>query len=313
MLSGRQQSRARSSIGPLAVVLAMGLGACGKQEARQEGAGPAADRAATPGAGPEASGDTGLTGALSEEAFKSLHQLRTDQPPPLRGAMIDLPGTGTRAYLSLPARDATAPLPGLVVIQEWWGLNDHIKHWADRLAADGYAALAVDLYAGRVATTPDSAMALMQAVDEARARDILLAGHRFLAADRRIQAARRGSIGWCFGGRMSLELALQAPDLDAAVVYYGRPVTDPERLRAIKAHLLGIYGTRDASIPPDSVDALERALEAAEVKHRILRYDAGHGFANPSAANYDEKNAGAAWAEARAFLAQHVKARAGTP
>lgn len=248
--------------------------------------------------------DTGPTGVLSEEGFKALHQLKTAEAPPARGAMIEL--AGGRAYLSLP-EGAKSPLPGLVVIQEWWGLNDHIKHWTDRLAADGYAALAVDLYDGKVAGTPDSAMAYMKAVNDTRALEILRAAHAFLATDPRIQAKRRGSIGWCFGGGMSLKLALNAPDLDAAVIYYGRLVTDPEQLKAIKAPLLGIFGNKDQGIPPDAVNQFEAGLKAAGVRHKILRYDAEHAFANPSAANYDEKNAAAAWKEARAFLTAHLK------
>ncbi len=251
-----------------------------------------------------ARGDTGPTGVLSEEGFKALHQLKTGAAPPARGVMIEL--AGGHAYLSLP-EGAKPPLPGLVVIQEWWGLNDHIKHWTDRLAADGYAALAVDLYDGKVATNPDSAMAYMKAVDDGRALEILGAAHAFLAADPRIQARRRGSIGWCFGGGMSLKLALAAPDLDAAVVYYGRLVTDSEKLKTIKAPLLGIFGNQDQGIPPEAVNQFEAGLAAAGVTHKILRYDANHGFANPSAANYDEKNAAAAWKEARAFLAAHLK------
>jgi len=248
--------------------------------------------------------DTGPTGALSEDAFKALHQLRTDAAPAPRGSMIEV--AGERAYLSLP-EGATPPIPGVVVIQEWWGLNDHIKHWSDRLAADGYAAVAVDLYGGKVADNPDSAMASMKAVDPTRAVEILRAAHAFLAADPRIRAARRGSIGWCFGGGQSLQLALHAPDLNAAVIYYGHPVTDPKPLAAIKAAILGIFGNRDQSIPPGMVNEFEAALKAAGVEHEIARYDADHAFANPSGAHYDQPNAAAAWEKTRAFLAKHLK------
>jgi carboxymethylenebutenolidase len=247
---------------------------------------------------------TGHTGILSEEDFKALHQLRTDKPPAPRGEMIDL--AGTRAYLSLPA-GAKAPLPGVVVIQEWWGLNDNIKHWSDRLAADGYAALAVDLYGGKVATTPDEAMAAMKSVDEARTLATLQAAHAFLASDPRIRAKKRGSIGWCFGGHWSLRLALVAPDLDAAVIYYGRLVTDAAELKAIRASVLGVFGNLDKGIPPENVNEFEAALKAAGVKHRILRYDAEHAFANPSSPRYDQPAARAAWDEARAFLAKTLK------
>ena len=248
--------------------------------------------------------DTGMTGILSESEFKALHELRGDAAPPAQGTMIEV--AGSRAYLSLP-ENAQPPMPALVLIHEWWGLNEHIQHWSDRLAADGYATLAVDLYGGRVATTRDSAMSYMRSVDEDRALEILLAAHAFLAQDERIQATHRGSIGWCFGGGWSLRLALEAADLQAAVIYYGRLVTDPERLAAIRASILGIFGTRDTGIPQDVVETFDKALEEAEVEHRILRFDAEHAFANPSNANYDAEAAAAAWKEVRGFLASELK------
>jgi len=206
--------------------------------------------------------DTGWTGILSEAEFKALHELRDDAAPPARGKWIEI--AGSRAYLSMP-EDAEPPLPALVLIHEWWGLNEHIQHWSDRLAADGYATLAVDLYDGRVATTRDSAMSFMRRVDASRALEILKAAHAVLAQDEDIRATRRGSIGWCFGGGWSLRLALEAEDQQAAVVYYGRLVTDPERLAAIHAAVLGIFGTRDTGIPQDVVDTFEKALQAAHV------------------------------------------------
>ena len=244
------------------------------------------------------------TGVLSEEEFKALHKLRTDAPPELHGTMIKI--GDDRAYLALPEH-AKAPLPALVVIHEWWGLNDHIKHWADRLAADGYAAVAVDLYGGTVATTPDDAMKAMKGVDQDKAVKTMLAAYRFLADDPRVMAKKRGSIGWCFGGGMSLQLALHAPELDAAVMYYGRPVTDPKALAQLHAPLLAIFGERDKSFPEDVRDSFDKALTAAGKEHKILVYDAEHAFANPSNPSYDEKSASAAWSEVRKFLAAHLK------
>ncbi len=243
-------------------------------------------------------------GILSESEFKALHQLTKVTAPPVRGEMIRI--AGTSAYLSLPAT-GKPPFPAIVVIHEWWGLNDHIKHWADRLAADGYAALAVDLYGGRVANNPDSAMAYMKRVDQKRATATLLAAHKFLAGDARVRAARRASIGWCFGGGQSLRLAIAAPDLDAAVMYYGFPVDDPKELGKIKAHLLGIFGNKDQAIPPAAVDAFETTLVKADAAYQIRRYDAEHAFANPSSARYDQASATSAWNEVRAFLDEHLK------
>ncbi|KYF50983.1 dienelactone hydrolase, partial [Sorangium cellulosum] len=213
---------------------------------------------------------------------------------------------GTKAYLSLP-KDAKPPIPGLVVIHEWWGLNEHIKHWTDRLAEDGYAALAVDMYGGKVATTPDDAMAAMKAVDEAKGLEVVRAAHRFLSTDARISAPRTGSIGWCFGGAWSLKLALNEPELDAAVIYYGRLVTDPAQLKAIKAPVLGVFGNQDKGIPPEVVNEFDKALHDAGVEHQVLRYDADHAFANPSGERYDTKAAADAWEKVRQFLAAKLK------
>jgi carboxymethylenebutenolidase len=147
----------------------------------------------------------------------------------------------------------------------------------------------------------------MKSVDEARARELLLAAHAFLKSDARVKATRRGSIGWCFGGGQSLRLAIAAPDLDAAVIYYGFPVTDAKELSRIEAHLLGIFGNRDAAIMPQAVDAFEAALDEAGVAHQILRFDADHAFANPSGGRYDEAAAAAAWRATCEFLEAHVK------
>lgn len=263
--------------------------------------------APTASAVPSAIGSTSSapTGILSEEEFKALHTLRTDKPPPRRGSDVQL--SSSRAYLSVPAT-TRPPLPALVVIHEWWGLNEHIMHWADRLAADGYAALAVDLYGGKVATDPDEAMKLMKAVDDKQALAILKEAVKFLGEDDRIKAKRRGVIGWCFGGKWSLELALAAPELDAAVVYYGHVDTSPERIARLQASLLAIFGNKDKSIPPEHVNRFEFALEQAGGKdYKILRYDADHAFANPSGARYDDKAAAKAWTEVRAFLEKKLK------
>ncbi|WP_438024188.1 dienelactone hydrolase family protein [Sorangium sp. So ce233] len=259
--------------------------------------------AAAPAPAPSSAADS-PTGLLSEEDFKALHQLRSDKAPPARGQPVEV--AGTQAYLSLP-RDAKPPIPGVVVIHEWWGLNEHIKHWTDRLAEDGYAAIAVDLYGGKVATTPDDAMTAMKAVDEAKGIETVRAAHRFLTTDARVSAQRTGSIGWCFGGAWSLKLAMNEPELDAAVIYYGRLVTDPAKLKAIKAPVLGVFGNRDEGIPPQVVNEFDKALHEAGVEHEVLRYDADHAFANPSGERYDTKAAADAWEKVRRFLAAKLK------
>lgn len=241
------------------------------------------------------------TGALDEDAFAALHELSGAEAPPLQGETIVL--GGGEAYLSLP--EGEGPHPAILVIHEWWGLNDHIRHWADRLAEAGYVALAVDLYGGETATTPDEAMALMQAVDEDAALATMRAGHEYLGTE--VGATKRGVVGWCFGGGMSLKAALNLEGLDAVVMYYGHIVDDPEQLRQIDAPLLGIFANQDTSITPEHVDAFDAALTTAEVEHTIHRYDANHAFANPSSARYDHENAADAWAKVQAFFADRLR------
>jgi carboxymethylenebutenolidase len=239
--------------------------------------------------------------AIPEEGFKQLHKLKSADAVPLKGEMMNLDGTD--AYLSIP-EGAETPLPGVVLVHEWWGLNDNIKLWADRLAALGYAALAVDLYGGEVATTPDEAMELMKSVDKKQAVKKLETAHAFLAKDERVQANKRAAIGWCFGGGMVFQLALNAPTLDGAVIYYGHVATKPKVLKNIKAEVLGIFGDKDESIPPKTVDAFDQALDKAKVKHTIYRYDAVHAFANPSNPDYDTEAAEDAWNHVQEFLAR---------
>ena len=286
-------SRSIGKYGLFATILAVGCGS-GKN-GDKETAAPAAG--GEPAA--EVPSPSEVPGGLGEAEFAKLHELRGDQAPARKGQVIEV--GGARAYLSLP-EGAKAPMPAVIVIHEWWGLNEHIMHWADRLAADGYAALAVDLYGGVVATTREEAMATMKKVDDARARAVLVAAHRFLVEDERVKAPRTASIGWCFGGGWSMQAAMALPELDAAVVYYGHVGTDAKAFAGVKAPVLGVFGNQDDGIPPKHVDAFDAALTSAGVKHEILRYDAPHAFANPSSPAYHGKEAAAAWQKVRAFL-----------
>jgi carboxymethylenebutenolidase len=249
------------------------------------------------GAGPNRPASTG---PLTEEQFKALHPPPTSPQIPGRGTAIEL--GDTRAYLALPPGEG--PFPAILVIHEWWGLNGNIEHWADRLASAGWAALAVDLYGGVVATDSDAAMKAMKAVDPARAAATISAGLQYLASEPRIRATKRAVIGWCFGGGWSLQTALAHPELDGAIIYYGQLETDPAKLAAIKARVLGIFGKRDKGIPPDQVSAFEAALKKAGVRAELHSYDAEHGFANPSNPKYDQPSSADAWQHVVAFLAR---------
>jgi carboxymethylenebutenolidase len=214
----------------------------------------------------------------------------------------DIDGRELRGFLARP--DAAASAPGILVIHEWWGLNDNIRAMARQLAAAGYAALAVDLYGGESAVDARGARALMSAArTEPRSMlENLRQAHEYLK--RELGASRTGSIGWCFGGGLSLEAALMlGPDLDAAVMYYGSVVTDEARLRTLRAPVLGLFGSADRGIPVESVRAFEKALGTLGKEARILVYEgADHAFANPSGTRYQAEAAEDAWRRTLEFF-----------
>lgn len=194
----------------------------------------------------------------------------------------------------------------LVVIHEWWGLNDNIRQMTDRLAGEGYAALAVDLYGGQTADSPETARELVSSVDQAAALDNLSQALSYLEDE--LGAEEIGVIGWCFGGGKSLQLALAEPGrVDAAVVYYGQPITEATELEALEAPLLGIFGAEDGGIPVDAVREMESTLEELGKDAQIHIYDgAGHAFANPSGTRYVPEAATDAWNKTTRFLADHL-------
>lgn len=211
-------------------------------------------------------------------------------------------------FLAMP-QDAAEPLPGIIVIHEWWGLNDNIKAMTRRLAGEGYVALAVDLYGGVTAETPDAAQALMAALlaEPDAARNNLRQAYDYL--EKYAFAPRIASIGWCLGGGFSLRTALEYPgELDAMVMYYGQVQTDRERLASLNVPVLGFFGAEDASIPVREVQEFRATLaelgKAAEV---LIVPRVGHAFANPSGGNYDAQAANEAWATTLEFLERHLQ------
>jgi carboxymethylenebutenolidase len=201
------------------------------------------------------------------------------------------------------------PFPALVVIHEFWGLNDWVKEQASKLADQGYVALAVDLYRGKVATTPDMAHEIMRGVPEDRAKRDLHAAVEFLKSQPTVKKDRIGAIGWCMGGGYALDVALQEPDLAALVINYGHLATDPEALKKISAAILGIFGGQDRGITPDDVHKFEQQLKQLGKKVEIKIYDnAGHAFENPNNKDgYRAADAGDAWKRTVDFLAMTLK------
>jgi carboxymethylenebutenolidase len=209
------------------------------------------------------------------------------------------------------ARPSVAPeeqnLPGIVVVHEWWGLNDNVRMMTRRLAGEGYAVLAVDMY-GRVASTPEQAREYMGEVMAHPDRGVahLTAATAYLQDTR--HAPRLGVVGWCFGGGWSLQAALRLPArIDAAVMYYGRVVSDRAQLTALDAPLLGLFGADDTGIPVASVREMEATLRALGKDVTIEVYPgAGHAFANPSGQGYRAEAADDAWRRTTAFFARHL-------
>jgi len=201
------------------------------------------------------------------------------------------------------------PFPAIIVIHEWWGLNDWVKEQAAKLADQGYVVLAVDLYRGKVAENSDVAHELSRGLPEDRAKRDLHAAFEFLASQPNVNQNRIGAIGWCMGGGYSLEVALQEPALAAAVINYGRLATDPAALQKINAPIFGSFGGQDRGIPPDAVHRFEATMKQLNKKVDLKIYDdAGHAFENPNNKDgYREADARDAWKRTVDFLAATLK------
>jgi carboxymethylenebutenolidase len=202
-------------------------------------------------------------------------------------------------------------MPAVIMIHEWFGLNEHIKNQANILAKEGYVVLAVDLYQGEVATTSNRAMELASSVrnNSTSAIDNLQSAVNYVKSLEMVDDNRIASLGWCFGGDWSLQLALNSSEnpLAATVLYYGRPVTDAASLSSISWPILGIFGDQDQAIPIDSVKQFAFALNASGITNEIYLYEGvGHAFANPSGDNYAPKETADAWQKTMAFLRQYL-------
>jgi carboxymethylenebutenolidase len=211
------------------------------------------------------------------------------------------------AMLYTPA--GKGPFPALIVIHEWWGLNDWVKEQASKLADEGYVALAIDLYRGKVADNPDLAHELMRGVPEDRAIRDVRAAYDYLASQSDVKKDRMGAIGWCMGGGYALDVALAEPHLAADVINYGHLATDPEALKRIQAPILGLFGGQDRGITPEDVKKFQQAMEKQGKKIDVKIYsDAGHAFENPNnKQGYRPEDAADAWKRTVAFLNDTLK------
>src|SRR5438094_8942737 len=205
-----------------------------------------------------------------------------------------------QALLYTPA--GKGPFPGIVVIHEWWGLNDWVKEQASKLADQGYVTLAIDLYRGKVATTPNEAHEFMGGVPQHRAKRDLEAAFNFLQSQSNIKKDRIGAIGWCMGGGYSLQLALNEPKLAADVITYGvydyaSLAKDQAAIKKINAPIMGFFGAQDRGIPTDDLRKFWEQLKSLGKKADFSIYpDAGHAFENPNNKDgYRPKDAQDAW------------------
>jgi len=283
--------------------LALSLSACGSGENPVSTATPANVAAAkAPEPAPAAPASAPATGAPAVALLEQEVAYGEGQKTNLVG------------FLAMP-QDAAEPLPGIIVIHEWWGLNDQVKTMARRLAGEGYVALAVDLYGGATATTPDKAQALMTTLlaDPESGRKNLRQAYDYL--EKYALAPRIGSIGWDLGGSWSLQTALLYPDqLDALVMYYGQVAIDRDQLGKLRVPILGFFGAEDKSIPVRDVQNFRTTLndlgKNAEV---LIMIGADHGFANPSGSGYNAQSAAEAWTKTLEFLKHNLKVTAESP
>jgi len=197
-------------------------------------------------------------------------------------------------------------VPGIVVIQEWWGVNDQIKGVAAQLAEAGYRALVPDLYRGKVTLADAEAGHLMSGLDflDAAMQDIRGAA-QFLGQGG--DGAKVGVIGFCMGGALSILTAVFAPEIHAVVDWYGVPPPEAGDTRKIRVPVQGHFALRDGFFPIATVDALEERLQGAGVVHEFNRYDAHHAFGNEHGANYDPQAKKLAWQRTLEFFATHLR------
>ena len=228
------------------------------------------------------------------------------RPPTPKGKAVELTLSGGKTSTAYVSRPKGAPHGGLLVLHEWWGLNDWVKADADRYAAQGYLVLAVDLFGGSVTTSAEEAQKLMSAMDEKAATEVEVAGIDWLA--HALPGKKIATLGWCMGGGQSLNASLASPaKVDATVIYYGLPVTDVNLLKRLHGPVLGIWAKRDGWITPEKVAAFDLALKDAGIKHEFRSYDADHAFANPTGGRYNPPAAQDANEATRRFLKSALK------
>jgi carboxymethylenebutenolidase len=222
----------------------------------------------------------------------------------MAGSLVNVEHDGVKVsgYLSEPSG---TPVGGLVVIQEWWGLNDDIKNIADRYAAEGFLAFAPDMYHGELATEPDEARKLAMSLERDLAAREIDAAIGWLKAEYGV--AKVGCVGFCMGGGLTLATAIRpSSNVDAVHVYYGGGMPESDVISTIKAPVMGSYGALDQGIPAERVDMLRDTLTKAGVENDVKLYDgAGHSFFNDGPAHH-EPSAADSWTRSVGWFKKHL-------
>lgn len=206
-------------------------------------------------------------------------------------------------YVAMP--DDEKVYPGVVLIHEWWGLNDNIKDVANVLASEGYTVFAVDLYNGEVATTPEKAMELRRSVDNQITVENMKSAIEYLRNE--VGVSNVASMGFCFGGEQSGLLSISDAQLDATVIYYGSVPQNLSDIENVDAPVLGIFGENDTGITPDTVRVFEDGLNQLGLENDITIYEGvGHAFANPGGSRFAEEETRDAWSKTLLFLDENL-------
>lgn len=223
--------------------------------------------------------------------------------------MVDYPGGGEQALMGYLARpEEQGSHPALIVIQEWWGLNDHIKDITRRFAQAGYVALAPDLYHGVVTSEPDEARKLVMQLDRDAAVAEIGSAIDYLLTQDFVAGPKLGTVGFCMGGWLVLQTAIDNENVGASVAFYGSPLSDEEVAR-VKAPVMGNYGSLDGGIPVERVKQMEAALNAAGIENDIKVFDgAQHAFFNDTRPSYHEAASKEAWARTLGWFEKYLKA-----
>jgi carboxymethylenebutenolidase len=257
------------------------------------------------GSSPHASATAHFAGFASDADFTAGHEeplAYTHQTTDGREIGFNTPdGKKARAFVYMAPGNSNKYL---LVIHEWWGLNDHIKREAERYFKElkGVNVMALDLYDGKVASTREEAQQYVQAVDEERARSIIKGALNLAGKDAEI-----ATIGWCFGGGWSLQAAILAGDqAEACVIYYGMPEQDVQRLKQLDCEVLGIFASQDGHITPQVVEQFKENMKKADKELEVKMYDAKHAFANPSNPSFDKTAAEDAFKLSIAFLKEQL-------